>query len=141
MLPFDGSTASYLTMLADPRALIHATTGILPAHSIEIPSQFVGPAFAKMEVTFTVGPILTDTVTPEAITADDPQPTLLIPRPALKNGAWSWQEFNGIKWVELPVAPPVPTAQFSNVPARLRNGLLRLTGALGPPSKTQGPSF
>ena len=141
MLPFDGSTASYLTMLADPRALIHATTGILPAHSIEIPSQFVGPAFAKMEVTFTVGPILTDTVTPEAITADDPQPTLLIPRPALKNGAWSWQEFNGTKWVELPVAPPVPTAQFSNVPARLRNGLLRLTGALGPPSKTHGPSF
>jgi len=139
MLPFDGTTAAFLTMLADPRALIHATTGILPQISIGIPAQFVGSAFARMEVTFTVGPILTDLVTAEI--EDGTETTVLIPRPALKNGTWSWQEYDKAKWATTSVESPVPTARFSNVPPRLRNGLLRITGALGPPTKMHGPSF
>ncbi|MBV8278392.1 MAG: hypothetical protein JO170_24455, partial [Verrucomicrobia bacterium] len=88
----------------------------------------------------TVGPILTDLVTAETMEGE-PERTVLIPRPALKNGTWSWQEYNRTKWITMDVESPVSTARFSNVPPRLRNGLLRLTGALGPPTKTHGPSF
>lgn len=141
MLPFDGQTAGYVTMLADPRAVVHATTGILPVIEMKIPPQFVGPAFARMEVTFTVGPVLTDSVTPAHAEEGEPLPSILVPRPVLKNGTWSWQQYDGAKWVSFDVAPPVPNARFSNVPARLRSGLLRLTGAISHVHKSHGPTF
>lgn len=47
-----------LTMLVDPVAEIHATTGILPAKSIRIPMQFLEDAIDNIEVQYFVSPLL-----------------------------------------------------------------------------------
>ncbi|MDF2193254.1 hypothetical protein [Paraflavitalea sp. CAU 1676] len=128
-LPFDGSTSAYLTMLMDPRSIVHATTGILPVISIGIPQGFVGGAFAHMDLTFRVNCLLGDTVTPEVVTKAD-NTAVVMPRPSLKNGTWSWQQFEGqTGWATYDITPSTPTAQFNNAQPIIRQGLLRLTGA------------
>jgi hypothetical protein len=132
-LTFDPSSEIFLTLLMDPRAIVHATTGILPVISISIPQPFVTGAFSRMDVFFSVGPVLSDLVT-----TNDPDvldvSTVLMPRPAVKKGKWSWEQLEldtstTALWKSYPVAPTVPTAQFSNVPPVLRTGMLRLEGA------------
>lgn len=130
-LPLDGSTAAYLTLLADPRAVIHATTGILPPVTIAIPQQFVDPALASMEIGFAIGPLLSDLVTPEDAVLAGP-PSLVLPRPTLRTGTWSWLQFDGSHWARFGVSQSVPTAQMSNVNPVIREGILHLSEPLGP---------
>jgi len=126
---FMESAAVFLSVLMDPRAAVHATTGILPVISIGIPTSFVGGAFANMEVTFTVGPLLTDAVQPRAGDADN-RTAYTMPRPSVKNGTWSWQQADQGAWKEYGIAPINAQANFSNVNPVIREGLLRLTGAI-----------
>lgn len=132
-LPFDSETAAYLTLLTDPRAVIHATTAILPVVTIAVPQPFVDAAFAKMQVSFTIGPLLSDMVIPAEPGPED-LPALVMPRPSLKNGTWSWQQFDGASWTSYEILQSVPTAQLSNVNPILREGLLQLSEALGNPT-------
>ncbi|MGB8193391.1 MAG: hypothetical protein WCF67_15780 [Chitinophagaceae bacterium] len=125
-LPFDNKTAAFLTVLMDPRTLIHATTGIVPVVEIGIPQAFTGSSFAKMDLTFNVGPMLSNTVTPAK---ENSKPSVVMPRPSLKNGTWSWQQLEVKDWATYDITPAVPTAQFSNVQPILRQGLLRLAGS------------
>jgi CBS-domain-containing membrane protein len=46
-------------MLIDPRAKVHATTGILPTKDITLPSKYVDIALKNMEVYFRIDPFLT----------------------------------------------------------------------------------
>lgn len=127
-LTFDVASETWITMLMDPRAMVHATTGILPVSSVVIPQTFVDGAFANMQVTFTVGPVLADIIIPDDPSGDTP-PAISIPVPSVKNGTWSWVRYpdNG----DWSIAPVSPTVRFSNVPLSLQTGLLKLTGALG----------
>ena len=129
-LPFDGTTAAYLTLLADPRAVIHATTGVLPPVTIAVPQHFVDAAFGNMRIIFTIGPLVSDMVTPEDAGADDP-PALVMPRPSLKTGTWSWRQYDGADWAGFGVMQSVGTAQLSNVNPVIREGALQLSEALG----------
>ncbi len=47
-----------LSMLIDPRGLVHATTGILPTKAISIPQEYWLPALEKMMFWFFTSPIL-----------------------------------------------------------------------------------
>ncbi|RAJ76589.1 hypothetical protein CLV59_108108 [Chitinophaga dinghuensis] len=47
-----------LSLMLYPRASIHAFIGILPVIEITLPTQFVDTAPSFMEVTFTVGALL-----------------------------------------------------------------------------------
>ena len=58
--PFDGTTQTFVSMLIDPRAPVHATTAILPDASVAIPLNFASEAISKMNVTFRVNGLLTD---------------------------------------------------------------------------------
>ena len=49
-----------LTMLMDPRGVVHATSGVLPAYKLEIPAAYYADALKRMGVTFRVSPLLTD---------------------------------------------------------------------------------
>jgi len=48
-----------VAMLIDPRASIHATTGILPVKSVRLPPEHYRAQLSKLRVTFKMGPILT----------------------------------------------------------------------------------
>ena len=49
-----------LTMLMDPRGVVHATCGVLPVYKLEIPAVYYAGVLKRMGVTFRVSPILTD---------------------------------------------------------------------------------
>lgn len=125
-LTFDGTT-KFITMLMEPRASIHAFTGILPVKELVLPSQFVDKPLSSMEVTFTVGPLLTrigenkntDTSTelPEGV---DHLPI------AEKNGIWSWWEQSSPnQWKGYGLNISSVNAQMTEKPAVIREGLLQ----------------
>lgn len=128
-LPFDGTTAAFVTVLMDPRSVVHATTGILPVIHIAIPQNFVGAAFANIDLTFQVGPLLTDSLLPSS-DAVDSSALVVMPVPSLKNGVWCWQQYEAGAWVTYSISASGATAQFSNVAPIIREGVLRLTGAV-----------
>jgi hypothetical protein len=49
-----------LSMLVDPRAAVHVTSGIVPAKSVELPQDYIGSALKNLDITFMVNPLLND---------------------------------------------------------------------------------
>lgn len=128
-LTFSGEPA-YVSLLMDPRTLVHATTGILPVINVSIPQEFVTPAFANMDLNFHVGPLLSVLVLPSDQAQDTNNTAIVLPAPALKNGIWSWQQPVSDQWLTYSITPADGTARFSNVPLVVREGLLILKGAV-----------
>jgi hypothetical protein len=126
-LTFDDSSESYLTMLIDPRASIHATTAILPSKILDLPDKFIEPALSAMDINFNVGPILSTLTTEKNTTNKDEVATILVPKPSEKNGIWSWMELNESDWTSYPIKSTNDNAIFSNVKPILRSGILKLT--------------
>lgn len=125
-LPFDGTSATQLSMLVDPRAAVHATTALLPTVALTLPPQFVSDALAAMDITFRVEGALTD----QSIAADGTL-TILTPVPKERTGTWSWIENDAGTWTPYPTGPNDTTARLSTVAPVLRRGMLRLSSALG----------
>jgi hypothetical protein len=136
-LPFDGTTETYLSLLVDPRAPVHATTSILPDVSLALPPQFVDAALAAMDVTFRLDGILTDQqIAAPAGGGNGETTTILLPLPDEKAGTWAWVENDPSGWTTYPTAPNDATARLSEVPPVLRRGLLQLSAALGRARRT-----
>ncbi|MEM7036577.1 MAG: hypothetical protein AAF570_06305, partial [Bacteroidota bacterium] len=124
---FRDTTSTLLTMLIDPRAEVHAFSGLLPVTRLSLPSRFVSPGLSNMEVTFKTGPLLSVLLNPQ----EAQNTSIQIPRPSERNGSWSWIAWDGTGWnIEYELNPTDQSANFSNVPPVLRTGLLKLTGAL-----------
>jgi hypothetical protein len=123
-----GESAAYVTMLMDPRGAVHASTGVLPVQEVTLPSYYVQPALAQMEVTFQTGPLLTATE------------RLQMPLPASNKGDWSWvQHPNVTVWQEIAdLQNSNPQAVLSDLPLSVREGWLKLSGALGDDGKAKG---
>jgi hypothetical protein len=120
LAPADKDT-TIVTMLVDPRAPIHASTGILPGKSIAIaPAQFAD-ALRSIAVTFLTAPVLSG------------GERTAVPVPSEVGHAWSWltlqtSPLNRDKreWrTQEIVAPPNTRATFA-APPRLAEGWLRL---------------
>ena len=124
-LSFDGKSDEYVSMLVDPRAAVHARTGILPTITLALAPQWTTAALAAMNVTFRVDGILTDS---QITTATE---TILLPVPHEKRGNWTWVENDEGNWQHYATAPNDTTARLSNVLPVLRRGLLQLSAALG----------
>lgn len=82
------SPPQVLSMLIDPRAEIHATSGILPAKAISVPADQYKPALQAIAVTFLSTPILVEAG------------KIRLPLPTEAGFKWSWlQKVNGA-WSE-----------------------------------------
>jgi hypothetical protein len=105
-----------LTLLLDPRGVVHATSGVLPVQQLEIPSHYYSPALKRMGVTFRVGPILTDSERLYAALPKEP------------GFAWSWvTKLNGATWQETGnIVEATPRAEFFRDPS-LVDGWFKLT--------------
>jgi hypothetical protein len=123
MSPPDQQSTAYVTMILDPRGSVHASTGIHPTKDLTLPSSYVLGALNQMEVTFRTGPLLSD---PE---------TLRMPLPAEQKGTWAWlQRANVTTWQppDSKIVKADPTARLSTTSQLIREGWLKLSGALGP---------
>ncbi|MFN0191867.1 MAG: jacalin-like lectin [Aestuariivirga sp.] len=91
-----GGPAQTVTMLVDPRGVVHATCGVLPAKSIAIPPDQYARQAAELRVTFQTAPILT--------APDD----VALPLPSEPGYSWSWIEASADgSWQETPHHPTV----------------------------------
>lgn len=81
LVPYDlQAGARYVLMLFDPRATIHATMGILPTKSIDIPSDQYADTLGILEMTFLTSPLL------KGATGFN------VPLPEEEGYQWSWVE-------------------------------------------------
>jgi hypothetical protein len=83
------SEPQILSMLVDPRGLVHATSGILPAKAISIPPDQYGAALQNIEITFLSTPIITDVG------------KIHLPLPAEAGYKWSWLQDEAGIWSEV----------------------------------------
>ena len=105
-----------LTMLVDPRGVVHATCGILPTKAIGIPADHYDKALRSLQITFRSGPILTGS-----------GEKVNLPLPAEPGYTWSWVEKNQSAWTEnSSIGPARLEATFSEAQA-IREGWLKLT--------------
>jgi hypothetical protein len=105
--------ATKLTLLVDPRAAVHAFTGLLPVTALEVPSTYTAPALRTMSYLFRAGPILT------------PPDEIRMPSPSQRAGRWSW--FDRALDGTAPLTPADDKATFSRTPSRAVEGWLKLT--------------
>lgn len=77
-----------VAILADPRGIIHATTGVLPAKSISLPPEQYTAALEKIAAVFLRAPVIT------------PAQRMTIPLPEEANYTWSWLEKDLSRWRE-----------------------------------------
>ena len=105
--------AAVVTLLMDPRAAAHATTGILPVQSIAIPSDQYSKILKELQITFLTAPVLV---------AQDPP---AIPLPMEKDYNWYWVQV-GKNAAALRPAQGVTDAVFPQHPQQLVDGWLKL---------------
>jgi hypothetical protein len=74
----DCETPVALTLLIDPRAMVHLTTGILPKSVVELPSRVSSAAKSAKETFFQVAPLIS------------PGGAVSMPLPSDDFGKWSW---------------------------------------------------
>ncbi|MBK9711339.1 MAG: hypothetical protein IPO81_08420 [Kouleothrix sp.] len=89
-----------LTLLVDPRGKVHATCGIAPTKSIDIPPDQYAAALQAIEATFFSAPILTDAG------------RVNLPLPSEPGYAWSWLQRERDGWTELSTTPTARKQQF-----------------------------
>lgn len=81
--------AQDLVLLLDPRGSVHASCGILPAKTIDIPSRHYASALASLDVTFDCLPVLTG--------SDSAAPASMV-LPRVAKGEWHWISTAGKDW-------------------------------------------
>ena len=129
-LSFNPASSMTLTLLVDPRAGMHAISGILPAKEVTIPARFVNEPLNSIEVSFQVGPVLTSLETTPA--QGDHQPahaqSIHYPFPTEQNGTWSWWEKVDApaNWQGFDLHDATHGAKLDGLPKTLREGYLQL---------------
>ncbi|MGA1839338.1 MAG: hypothetical protein ACMUIU_01830 [bacterium] len=110
-----------VTLLMDPRAGIHVSSGILPTQFLQLPPYVLSEALENMELYFMVGPFIGD---PDA---------LRIPLPEDIKGDWSWDYFQDVeRWTTNDeVGKKENRPGVSIKPAQIYEGWLTLHNALG----------
>ncbi len=98
------ATPQGVSMLIDPRGLIHATSGILPNQVLRLPAENYNSALQAIEVNFLSTPILCN------------QEEIAIPLSQEPGYTWSWLSKVGEDWSEKETIQPVNfKASFSKL--------------------------
>jgi len=77
-LSLDAVNPLRVTLLMDPQARVHATSGVVPRVSFALPAAEAAGARQVREIFFQAAPVLGTTATPE------------VPKPSDDYGQWSW---------------------------------------------------
>jgi hypothetical protein len=102
-----------VTMIVDPRAPVHVTTGVLPTASLRIPPDQYLRAMQQLAVTFTTRPVLRD------------QLDMRLPLPVEVGFSWGWIAPGAAPQpLDLTSSPDVPI--YGHGPQRLLEGWLDL---------------
>ncbi|MCF3106272.1 hypothetical protein IPZ58_32570 [Streptomyces roseoverticillatus] len=119
-------TAQHLTLLVDPHAPVHATTGLLPTTTLEIPHRFTDGPLNRMRTVLRTGPLLT----PAAALQEG---TVALPVRTVDDQTWTWAEraVDGT-WARFATSAASTTPRWDDRAPVLRSGLLTSRGPLPP---------
>ena len=126
--PVPAAPSHILTLLVDPRAGVHATSGVLPVTRLDLPASFVDDALSAMEVTFRLDPALTfvqSTPTQQGEAPEYPN-AVVLPAPAEQAGTWSFWDQEPTGWTGYGLVPATSDAQLKPFLPTLRDGRLQL---------------
>jgi hypothetical protein len=112
---------TFVSMLLDPRGVVHAANGIMPVKKTGLAAVYVDDPLTRMEVTFRTGPLLTDPA------------TIRMPAPADIKGKWSWIQRSGVTLWEDPaeIVDTHQQARLGDAPAEFVDGWLKLSELSG----------
>lgn len=115
-LALDCETPVTLTLLMDPRAKVHAITGVLPKKAVTLPPRVSSAAKSAKEAFFQVAPLVS------------PGGAVSMPKPSDDYGKWSWAYRPQVTmWKEVErVSGTVDQAGFATEPQQLSEGWLKL---------------
>lgn len=118
----DDSTVRLLVLM-DPRAALHATTGILPTEELALPSSMFADTLATLEMTFLTTPILSG------------NSQLQLPLPAEAGFQWSWIQDKLVdqkrRWqTRGDLVTAMPAGMWTYTPQTILEGWLRLNPEL-----------
>ncbi|MGV9313938.1 hypothetical protein ACWDR0_17370 [Streptomyces sp. NPDC003691] len=134
-LTFGDAEPTGLLLLVDPRASVHAVSGITPTASVTVPRQHVDGALRGLGAVFRFGPV---------VGGGDETGALPFPPPGTRHGTWSWLRPpapGGGSWTPYDLVPAPPNADFPDRPPTLEDGLLRLLPETAPdPDPDSDPS-
>lgn len=110
-----GASQTRLSLLLDPRAPIHATTGVLPVKAITIPPDQYQDALSRLNITFLTTPIL------------GPATNWTIPLPSeMGETTWEWVSHGDSTWETKALSDQLnQTATLDYTPQQIREGWLR----------------
>jgi hypothetical protein len=108
-----------VAMLIDPRGVVHAATGILPAKAIHIPAYQYSSAMKQFEMTFLNAPVLTGR---RVLTGED---NIALPVADLPGYRWSWIEKRGEEWTSPAIQAADLFRPFAGA-TEIREGWLKL---------------
>lgn len=109
-----GATPQLVTLLVDPRAAVHAMTGIAPVKTLDIPADVYAAGLNALTFTFLTSPVL-------ALPGG-----FAVPVPAEGDGSWSWVQYARGAWDESVIAP-VNFKATLQTPGLVAEGWLKLT--------------
>lgn len=134
LTPAPGSAPqATVTMLLDPRGLVHATTGILPVEALAVPPAQYASAMRTLAVAFAAGPVLSGSNLPAPEGGASPPMSLV--RPGVSSGVWTWVTVADGAWASTElVDAPSAAGTLSYSPQRVSDGWMVLTGPGAPSS-------
>jgi hypothetical protein len=112
------ASAITVTMLVDPRAPVHATTGVLPVQTREIPPDQYAETVRRLAVTFFTHPMLSL------------NQQLIVPLPQESAYQWSWITYGSTNPLPLHANAANEFATFGYTPQTILEGWLRLNADL-----------
>ncbi|GGX55150.1 hypothetical protein [Streptomyces noursei] len=126
-----------LTLLVDPRAAVHASTGILPIQALRLPADLVHEALLRIGASFRLAPLLAQirTEREDVRGARGGQPVrdgLVMPQPAQWYGTWTWAEpdlapdDDEPTWITTPIVPADTRFHPDDPTPVARSGYLQL---------------
>lgn len=109
-----------VTMLIDPRGLVHASCGVLPNQELRLPAEHYNQALQTMEVNFLSTPILSS------------RGELAMPLSQQTNATWSWVSLTtsdqGVEeWTEKVAIKPITTKANFAKSQQISEGWLQLS--------------
>ena len=105
-----------VTMILDPLGKVHGDTGMLPTAVNALPDYTIKNLLNKLYVNFQTGPVLTD------------ENTLRLPKPAEKQGKWTWLQKLPSDWIDSSIINADDAARFPLNPPTIKEGWLQLKG-------------
>jgi hypothetical protein len=110
----------YVTVVVDPRVPIHVISDFMPQIETLLQPAGLSAALSAMDVTFRVGPLVTD------------ETALSMPMPADIHGSWTWLYHpNVTMWNEAAnIQDDDAIARFPPLPRHISEGWLKLSDAL-----------